>query len=161
MGAMGEGNPTYVPTVWQPQQPPLQIRNSRSANRYGNAPLGFSQQHNMQVAIPSTSGSRNRQSQHPAVTSGLSTERFAGFYSGPPVASLPLTTENLPRNSRVYNVMTPAEQRAAAPSDTQSLGGDDMNFGGSKTRKPRHQKKTLRRNPRKLMSRRQKYSRRK
>lgn len=170
MGPMGEGNPTYVPVGWQPPQQPsrnsnnsLSNSNSRNTNRNYNIPLGASHAHNMQVAIPS-GGSRNLESQHHAVTHGLSSGRFAGVNFAQPTPSL-LTAANI--NARFGNSSAPptiSEQRQNAPSDKQSLATTDpysMNFGGSKTRKPRHQKKTLRRNPRKLMSRRQKYSRRK
>lgn len=182
MGAMGEGNPTYVPTVWQPQQPPLQIRNSRSANRYGNALLGFPQAHyNMQVYSDST----NQQPQHPAVGGpGMPTGFLSHVNFERPDTNSSLTAANIHArfgNSSPSSNDTPSEQRRKAPSEKQSLastltpsavesvkkyndrrnGGMDTSKGGSKTRKPKRHKKTLRRNPRKLMSRRQKYSRRK
>jgi hypothetical protein len=61
--------------------------------------------------------------------------------------------------------MYPKEEldKTPTPSEDSSRMNYGMNTskGGSKTRKPKRHKKTLRRNPRKLMSRRQKYSRRK
>ena len=57
---------------------------------------------------------------------------------------------------------TPSEVASLEDYNNRRNGGmNTSNSGGSKTRKPKRQKKTLRRNPRKLMSRRQKYSRRK
>jgi len=150
-----EYNPNYVPAGWQPQQPPPQISNSnsnsnRSANINSNALLGFSRQNFAQGPINS----------QPRIQMG--SPGFLGtadFSRRPP--SIPLTAANI-------NNMYPKEKldKTPTPSEVASLQNynarmDISNRGGSKTRKPKRNKKTLRRNPRKLMSRRQKYSRRK
>jgi hypothetical protein len=165
-----EYNPNYVPAGWQPPQ--QSSRNSRSnnslnTNRNYNMPLGASQaDNNMQVAMPPSGGSRNLESQHPAVTYGLSSGRFAGVNFAQPTPSL-LTAENLPTGGGSRAMDVDASSRISRETLESDLYGPGVpgkhrsKRGGSKTRKPRHQKKTLRRNPRKLMSRRQKYSRRK
>ena len=59
----------------------------------------------------------------------------------------------------IHLIVKPKEPKSKSSKSSKSSNA--MNMGGSKTRKHRHQKKTLRQNPRKLISRRQKYSRRK
>jgi hypothetical protein len=146
-----EYNPNYVPAGWQPprQSSPTSNSNSnRSANSNSNAPLGFSRQNFAQGPINS----------QPRIQMG--SPGFLGtadFSRRPP--SLLLTAANI-------NNMYPKEEldKTPTPSEDASRMNYGMNTskrGGSKTRKPKRQKKTLRRNPRKLMSRRQKYSRRK
>jgi hypothetical protein len=59
----------------------------------------------------------------------------------------------------IHLIVKPKEPKSKSSKSSKSSNA--MNMGGSKTRKHRHQKKTIKRNPRKLISRRQKYSRRK
>jgi hypothetical protein len=77
-----------------------------------------------------------------------------GGFKMPPIRTMPPKPRQTPRN------MYPKEKLDDI-YEKEELD-DDMEFGGSsKTRKRRHNKKTHRVKPRKLMSRRQKYSRRK
>jgi hypothetical protein len=126
-----------------------------------NAPLGFPQDNYMQVATPS-SGSRNQRQQHPAVGGqGMPTGMFAGVNFARSNTPSLLTPENLHAGGVSSNINTGPPSVYSVESMGSQPRRHHRNFGGSKTRKRRHQKKTLRRNPRKLMSLRQKYSRRK